>query len=169
MNFKIKLDEKDLFKFSLIHAYTGNGAFLPGLAMVMGLIMIIRGIGFGQGLQYAGVGAVFIALFVVVNPVMLYTKAKKQALTNPMYQVDSEYELNEEGIQVRIQDQEGKLAWNQIQRVQSTFGMYIIYTGQKSAFIFPENKLGDQCESVMNYIYNHVGNYVKLPKGAVRK
>lgn len=109
-----------------------------------------------------------IALFTIVTPLTLYMKAKKQAAGNPMYQNETEYDLQEDGVHVTMGDQTGVIPWNQIVKIRHSRGMYILYTGKQSAFIYPDVALGEQKNEIMNYIYQHVPASTKLPKYAKR-
>ncbi len=52
----------------------------------VGAYMIVQGIGQPEGQTNISFGAVVIALFVVINPLMIYVKAKKQAIENSSIQ-----------------------------------------------------------------------------------
>ncbi|MGI6500960.1 MAG: YcxB family protein [Anaerostipes sp.] len=169
MKFKFKLDVNDLFRFSLIHSYTGSGGFFSAIVGIIGIVMIVQGVALGAGITKAIVGLVMLALFFGLNPAMLYLKTKRQAESNMMYQTETECEFDEKGMHIHIGEQNGGILWSEVQKVQYLAGLYMLYTGPKTAFVFNEKKLGDEAQNIMNYIYSHVGPHVKLPKGAVRK
>ena len=52
--------------------------------------------------SYTHLGVVVIALFVVINPLMIYVKAKKQAIENPVYKNPTYYTLRDDGIFVEL-------------------------------------------------------------------
>lgn len=167
MILKIKLSAKDLFRFSMIHSYQGQTGIFTAFCVVVGIMMIFRGI--AQSSAYYGLmGVLIMVLFVLVTPLTLYMKAKKQAATNPMYKTESVYDMQEDGIHVTIDDQNGLIPWDQIIKIRYNWGMYILYTGKQSAFIFPDEALGSKKDEIMNYIYQHIPASTKLPKGVKR-
>ena len=168
MNFKIRLTAKDLYQFSMTHAYNGQSGIFTVICVLVGIMMVFRGTAAGGGMYYAMLGVLMIALFTIVTPLILYMKAKKQAAGNPMYQNETEYDLQEDGIHVVMGDQTGIIPWNQIFKIRHSRGMYILYTAKQSAFIYPDAALGEQKDEIMNYIYQHVPASTKLPKYAKR-
>lgn len=86
MNFKIRLTAKDLYQFSMTHAYNGQSGIFTVICVLVGIMMVFRGTAAGGGMYYAMLGVLMIALFTIVTPLILYMKAKKQAAGNPMYQ-----------------------------------------------------------------------------------
>lgn len=167
MILKIKLSVKDLFRFSMIHSYQGQSGIFTVFCILVGFLMIFRGAAQSSA-YYALMGVLIIVLFVLVTPLTLYMKAKKQAATNPMYKTETVYELQEDGIHVTIDDQNGKIPWDQISKIRHSRGMYILYTGKQSAFIYTDEALGGKKDEVMNYIYQHVPASTNLPKDAKR-
>lgn len=167
MILKIKLSAKDLFRFSLVHSYQGQSGIFTVFCILVGFMMIFRGAAQSSA-YYALMGVLIIVLFVLVTPFTLYMKAKKQAATNPMYKTETVYDLQEDGIHVTIDDQNGKIPWDQIFKIRHSRGMYILYTGKQSAFIFPDEVLGSRKDEIMNYVYDHVPASTKLPKDVKR-
>ena len=53
--------------------------------------MIVHGIGQPEGQTNIIFGVVVLSLFVVINPLMIYVKAKKQAIENPVYKNPTYY------------------------------------------------------------------------------
>lgn len=118
--------------------------------------MCIRGIAQGQDWTYIVTGALILLLLVVINPLILYQKAKKQADTHPTYQQPSYYTMKEDGIFVEIGDDTGIIEWNRIMKIRHSFGLYILYTGKQQAFVFPDEAMGSQKQEIMKYIEEHV-------------
>lgn len=164
MKFKTQLTAKDIFKFSLIYTYFGTSGILAAFMIIIGALMCARAIVQGQGPTYIVLGAAIVILFVVVNPVMLYMKAKKQVMVNPVYQQPSYYTMKEEGIFVEIGEETGTIEWERILKIRHIMGLYILYTGRQQAFVFPEEAMGSQKETISNYIEKHVEAARNQPK-----
>ena len=74
MKFHTQLKAKDIFKFSLAYTYSGVQAILTIFMLGVGAYMIVHGIGQPEGQTNIIFGVVVIALFVVINPLMIYVK-----------------------------------------------------------------------------------------------
>lgn len=158
MKFQTQLTAKDIFKFSMTYTYSGVSGVMAVLMVIIGFLMLYRGIVLGGGMSQLLFGIVIIALFVVINPMMLYIKAKKQVLSNPVYQQPTYYSLEEEGISVKIGEETGTIDWWRIIKMKHRMGLYIFYTGRQQAFVFPEETLGDKKEEIIDYIMSHMKN-----------
>ncbi len=156
MKFKTQLTAKDIFKFSFVYTYFGMSGILAVFMICIGGFMCARGIILNQGTSYTFMGALLIILFIVVNPIMLYLKAKKQVMTNPVYQQPSYYTMKDEGIFVQIGEETGTIEWGRILKIRHMMGLYILYTGRQQAFVFPEEAMGSQKDAVSRYIEEHV-------------
>ena len=109
MKFHTQLKAKDIFKFSLAYTYSGVQAILTIFMLGVGAYMIVHGIGQPEGQTNIIFGAVVIALFVVINPLMIYVKAKKQAIENPVYKNPTYYTLRDDGIFVELGEESEKM------------------------------------------------------------
>lgn len=156
MKFKTQLTAKDIFKFSLAFTYLGSSGIFSAFMVLVGIVMCVRGAAFHEGTKYVFMGIVILVLLVIVNPLLLYIKAKKQALTNPVYQKPSYYTLTEEGIHIEIEEESADITWAQIWKLKHVFGEYILYTGKQQAFVFPEEAFGAQKEEISSFIENCV-------------
>ena len=156
MKFQTQLTAKDIFKFSMMYTYSGASGIFSIVMIIVGFFMCIRGIAQGQDWTYIVTGALILLLLVVINPLILYQKAKKQADTHPTYQQPSYYTMKEDGIFVEIGDDTGIIEWNRIMKIRHSFGLYILYTGKQQAFVFPDEAMGSQKQEIMKYIEEHV-------------
>ena len=109
MKFHTQLKANDIFKFSLAYTYSGLQLILAIAMVAVGVYMCVTGMGAADGQSNMIFGIVLIVLFVVVNPLMLYVKAKKQAIENPVYKMKTYYTLNEDGIFVELGEDKDKM------------------------------------------------------------
>lgn len=165
MKFETQLSAKEIFKFSLAYTYMGFSGILAFIMVAIGMYMCAIGVAQGKGASYIGMGIMMIALFVVINPIMLYSKAKKQVLTNPVYQKPSVYDIQEDGIHVEIGEESGTIGWERIQKIRHFWGMNVLYTGKQQAFVFPDEAMGEQREEILAFVNDHV-NHVKTDRKA---
>ena len=117
MKFHTQLKAKDIFKFSLAYTYSGVQAILTIFMLGVGAYMIVQGIGQPEGQTNIIFGAVVIALFVVINPLMIYVKAKKQAIENPVYKNPTYYTLRDDGIFVELGEESATIEWARVYKI----------------------------------------------------
>ena len=101
VKFKVQMTEKYMYDFMLYHNYTSMSGLLSAVAGVLCLVVFLK-----QGdMQSSIVWLVCAILFLVVSPYTMKTRAKAQVRNTEMFQKPLEYELTEEGITVRQDDQ----------------------------------------------------------------
>ena len=150
MKFHTQLKAKDIFKFSLAYTYSGVQAILTIFMLGVGAYMIVQGIGQPEGQTN------IIALFVVINPLMIYVKAKKQAIENPVYKNPTYYTLRDDGIFVELGEESATIEWARVYKVTHFMGLTLLYTGKQQAFVFPDYELGDDREKMLDYMKEHI-------------
>lgn len=156
MKFHTQLKAKDIFKFSLAYTYSGLQAIMTIFLLVIGGYLIVQGITQPQAQTNMVFGIILIVLFVVVNPLMLYVKAKKQAIENPAYKVPTYYTLQEDGIFVELGEESATIEWIRVYKITQFMGLTILYTGKKQAFVFPDYELGADKEEMLSYMKEHI-------------
>lgn len=166
MKFRTKINTNELFQFLLHHAYRGiNGKIGLIISLASAVLFVIGIPDFSGNETKMVVFAIIALLYTVINPIMLYTKAKKQKLTNPVYKKEMEYVLDDEGIKLYVEDQEGGIPWDRIVMITETSSLYILYTTRVNAFLWQKKDLGTQSQEIMNYVIEHIDpSVVKLPK-----
>lgn len=156
MKFHTQLKAKDIFKFSLAYTYSGVQALLAVFMLAVGGYMVFRGISQPGGQVNIVFGLIVIALFVVINPLMLYVKAKKQAIENPVYKNPTYYTLQDDGIFVELGDESATIEWIRVYKITHFMGLTLLYTGRQQAFVFPDYELGNDREKMLDYMKEHI-------------
>ena len=128
--------------------------------------MCVTGMGAADGQSNMIFGIVLIVLFVVVNPLMLYVKAKKQAIENPVYKMKTYYTLNEDGIFVELGEDSATIEWARVLKISHVMGLNILYTGRKQAFVFPDYALGEDKDKMLSYMKEHMEAARRTPKAS---
>lgn len=156
MKFHTQLKAKDIFKFSLAYTYSGVQALLTIFMLAVGGYMIFRGANQPGGQVNIIFGVIVIALFVVINPLMLYVKAKKQAIENPVYKNPTYYTLQDDGIFVELGEESATIEWIRVYKITHFMGLTLLYTGKQQAFVFPDYELGNDKEKMLDYMKEHI-------------
>lgn len=164
MKFHTQLKANDIFKFSLAYTYSGVQLILTIILVAVGVYMCATGITTPNGQSNLIFGIVIIGLFVVINPLMLYVKAKKQAIENPAYKMPTYYTLKEEGIFVELGEESAVIEWARVLKISHVMGLSILYTGRKQAFVFPDYALGADKEKMLTYMKEHMKAAVRSPQ-----
>ena len=166
MKFTTNIKTNELFQFLLRHSYAGISGKVGFVISLAAAVMFLRGIPDFAGNETKMIVLGFLALlFTVVNPVMLYTRAKKQKLMNPAYKNAMEYELDEEGIKLYAGGQEGGIPWNRIIKIKESGSLYMLYTTRINAFLWPKKDMGAREKEIMDYVLEHIDSKeVQLPK-----
>lgn len=155
VKFEVKMTDKIMYDFLLYHTYT----HLSGL---LGAILGVIALGDTISLSIAGNSAAatstFIAavLLLVVFPLSLKRRAKTQVNSSEMFQKPLQYELSEEGVCVRQDDQEALNKWESFEKAVSTNRSVILYVTRMRVLIFPKESMGEQYEAAIKMISTHM-------------
>lgn len=98
-------------------------------------------------------------LFTVVQPVMLYSKARTQVKRNESINEKLHYNVSEEGITVSQGEQEGQVKWYEVRKkIVSKNAMYI-YMSPVRAFIFTRGQCEGQYDRLVDMVNDMVEKY----------
>lgn len=147
VEFDVKLEPKDLYRFNLYQTYTGSQGIISILIIILAGVM--TGVSFADGsYNYAFLYAVFFVIFLGYIPVTLWTRAKLSLKTNAVLAGMLHYEISEEAIRVTQGEESGELPWDQIYKMIATKHNVLIYSGRKNAYIIPRTQLGTKYEAL---------------------
>ena len=158
IRFTVNLTTKELFLFSMRHTYVSMSGVV-GLLISIGSFIICACK--YRTLDTTAIIALLIigCLFTIVQPLMLYSKAKAQKKQNEDINDTLNYILDDQGITVSQEDQVAHIKWYEIRRkVQTKFAIYL-YMSPVRAFIFPKAQLGEQYESSCEFITSQMNKY----------
>ncbi len=135
MKIQVKMTARDIFDFSMYSAYSG----FAGIFTFVFLILVIGILGYAwssvammQRVMLLGC----IILFVVVQPIMLWTKAAARAKTTG-YSTPINLDFSDEQIGIEQAGVTGELKWDQVWKIVRIPGMYIIKVGPTHGYLVP--------------------------------
>lgn len=140
VNINVKMTVKAMFEFLLYHNY----ANVPGFSgFLLGFVCLALGANaLGKGDSRQIFLFFFLALMIlIVNPIMLWTKAAKQVKTIPMFQEPISYEFSDEGIVISQKDVSEKLVWDNVAKVVEVKNVYVIFISRVRAFILTKESV----------------------------
>lgn len=94
-----------------------------------------------------------IGLFTVIQPTVVYLRAKRQVAAIPH---DFEIGFDDNGIYVKIANQNSELKWNTINGISKTPSMIVIHTTTQHGYILTNKVLGKQKEDFYNYVASKI-------------
>ena len=107
--------------------------------------------------------------FLVLYPVMLYSRSASQVKRNPVYQQPLEYTIDSEGITVAQEEEAQTVDWEQIILIVETGTQYLFYSTRVHAFIFPKSSIGMEETEFNKRIHDLLGERKIRLKGAIKK
>ena len=137
MKATVKLTKKELFAFLFYHMYlrpSGLLYLLVGLASIGGgIYYLVKG-------NHSGIFLIVIAgVYFILQPVMLYLQAARQA-KNEVFSKNTYYEFGEEGITVWQDDVEpATLQWQNVTRFAKTKNYDFVYVDRAHGNIIPRS------------------------------
>ncbi len=146
--FDVQMTASALYDYNMYHTYTGI-AGITGTA-VGALFLIV----FASHRQPAYLVAGLV--IILYSPVALYLSAHKQAKLNPVYKNPLHYVLDDTGVTVISGDESLSVEWDKMYKVRATNQSILLYTGPKSAWIFPKKELGERRYDVIQMISTHM-------------
>ncbi len=165
MNIKIEVQMtvRVMYNYVLQHAYTSLSGILGVVFGIVCMVFGLNGVASGEITQSSLVALFLGVMFVLVNPILLWQKARKQVKSTPSFQKPLHYELNEEGITVSQDGQSTTVTWDKVMKVTATNMSIIVYFSRLRAFILPKEDLGDNYANAVQLMYAQVPtNKVKI-------
>lgn len=150
---EITLQAKDLYSFLMRHTYTGFSGLFGVAISLFCLVLII--INYSKYDTMHIVALAIVVLYSVLQPGMLYVKARKQAKNNGNISTALEYTCNDDGIRIRQGEQQVQVMWIEIRKVVQTAKRIYVYMSPVRAFIFPAEQCGGQYEALKAIIRNN--------------
>ena len=143
---------RDLWQLSMYYIYGS----LAGLCNIIFTVAAFA-LGFSRWAQAQGIVRCLIVLgcclFTVIQPLMIYAKAKKQAAGITQ---DTQVSIDDNGLYIRVGDDTSQLPWKSVKRISRKPAMIIIFSDTTHGFIFTNRVLGDEKEEFYRYASSKV-------------
>lgn len=156
--FDITLTDKDMYRFSMYHTYTGFQGWFSIIIAVLCFVaaIVTRG---SVTAMYTGLYAVFGVIFLVYMPVNLYLRSKRQFLMSETLRNTLHYQISEDGIHTSQNDASADLPWEQVYKIVSTKSDVLIYSSRIHAYIIPKEQIKQQYDTIRNLAAAHLPAY----------
>ena len=94
-----------------------------------------------------------IALFTVIQPVVVYMRCKRQVAKMPY---DIEIEFDDDEIHIKTEKQSSDLIWSEVKGVLKKPSMIVIYSTNKHGFILNNKVLGKQKDVFYDFVLSKI-------------
>ena len=155
VKFEVQMTDKYMYDFMLYHNYTHASGLMSAIAGVLCFAVFFTKMNNGDATSSI-VWLMCAILFLIINPQNMKSRAKMQVKNTPMFQKPLEYELNDQGVIVRQEEQEVINSWEEFTKAVSTGKSIILYMGRIRALILPKKCIGEQYEEVLKMIHTHI-------------
>lgn len=158
IEFDITLSGKDMYRFSMYHAYTGGQGIISVLIAALCFFAAVttrESVEWTYTLLYAGFGIVF--LFYI--PCNLYLRSKRQILASDVLKHALHYRIDEKGIHTSQKDASADLPWDQVYKMISTRHNVLIYSTRVNAFIIPRDQISGEYDALRQIASKHLPAY----------
>lgn len=164
MRVTTKIKVSDMFLFQMYHTYVG----ITGLALVL-LAGLALGnlIGNFNDLPAWSIGFwIFVMAWgIVLNPVILYFKSKKQVETTELFKNPIDIEIAEDGFGIYQGENGGVIDWKDITKIIILNKLVIFYMGKVRAHLLPLEENSEESDMLVELIKK----YAKCRKFVSRK
>jgi len=146
LEFDIKLEAKDMFRFNMYQTYT---SFSGWSSIIFAILMF----GMGGYIFYvngeAGLSKVLIYVFagillLIYMPFTLWMRAGRSIKASPVLSNVLHYHVDEDGFTVTQGEASGVLAWKQIYKMVATKNNVLVYSNRMNAYVIPRSQLEDK-------------------------
>lgn len=156
MNYKFTY-QTTAFDFWQLSMYYTYGSIVGVCNMIFTVSIFLLTIKFWENLNIFLRVVLILAccLFVVIQPLAIYKKAKKQVAVIPK---DMEIIFDDYGIHVKSGNRSSDLKWNKIKRISKKPTMIVIFSTTTHGFILTNRILGEQKEAFYKDVVSKIEN-----------
>lgn len=163
IKFDIDLTTKDMYKFLLNNTYRR----LTGIIWVIFSVIVaaVTVITWGKvELANSVLMIIMASLYTVINPVMLYFKAKSQVKKNETLNSTLHYVIDEEQITVSQGELTERTKWKDIYKLVKYGKQVIVYVTSLNAFVWPLSAIGEHYNEIAEIADKAIGKRNKLKR-----
>lgn len=163
VEFDVKINAKDLFVFLLNNSYR----------KFTGVLMILFSLGcIGVAVYTWGdipvpntvLLCVLAAFYLVINPFILYSKAKRQVKNNDYFDKVLSYVVDDKGIAVYQGEDKAFIKWEEMWKAVRYGSVVVVYISTVRAFTLPIRCIGDKYNDFVDVTKKGLGNRCNLRK-----
>ncbi len=147
-SFKYTTKAMDIWKLSMYGTYGSMVGFI-NIIFTIAMILLAAKYWMQVGIILKLVLLLGVGLFTVIQPGLVYLKAKKQVEKLPG---QMEISFNSQGVHVTSDKEASHLQWKSIKGITQKPGMVIIISSSRHGFVLTDDVLGTQKEAFLKYV-----------------
>lgn len=147
----ITTDVRDLYSFMLQHTYRCAGGVLS-LLFSIGAFILLLNCFTAVGTEYKIILVICSALFTIINPLMLWQRAKRQVKRNPGFCAPIEYTFTGKGFTMQQGETKATAEWRDLWKIRDGKKYLYLYGNTVRANIIPKKQLGAQAQELSRMI-----------------
>ena len=156
LSIDIKISEKDMADFILRHNYSLPSGWIGVLISIAAIVLLI--VRFDVMDMTTRLAMIVIgALFIVVNPILLVSKAKKQVRNNPMFATPITYILSDDVIAIEQNGEQLTIPWTDIRVVKGFKKAIVVYVTRVRALLWPMTQIEAQYDDILKLLNEKLG------------
>ena len=157
ISFSVQMTVKDVYRFNMYHVYHSASGLVGLLLSLLALGNLI--ISFDSLTDQGKTIMTIVALwFTVLEPIMVYRRAKKQVKKIKSYHKPLHYTIGEQGITVSQDEESQTMEWNRLRKIVKTRQQILIYSSRVHAFIFPRTAWQDQEQKMQSLLKRYAAD-----------
>jgi hypothetical protein len=142
ISFSVQMTVKELYRFIMYHAYHKFSGILGLLLSAAAFVVLLTS--FSDLTEQTRAVLILVAVwFVILDPVILYSRARGQVKRNKAYREPLQYDVTPEGITISQGEQEQTVDWKSLVKIVETKNQFLVYSNPMYAFVFPKTELGE--------------------------
>ena len=142
----------DIWKLSMYGTY-GSMVGVCNVIFTIAMLMLTARFWADVNIFLKIILIIALCLFTVIQPAVIYMRAKKQAAALPS---DMEIGFDDNGIHVKAGSQRSDLKWNKIKGISKKISMVVIRCTDKHGFLLTNKMLGPQKEAFYDYVVSKI-------------
>lgn len=158
LEFDIRLTTGELYAFSMRHTYCAASGIAGLVISAVSLLMCVLRFKYLDSTTIAALIIIGL-LFTVVQPAMLYGKAKTQVKRNKSINGILHYRLSEDGIEISQGEQQASVKWYEVRKRKIVKDAMYLYMSPVRAFIFPESQCGGRFGEAVALVKDMMDKY----------
>lgn len=163
--FDVNISEKNMFVFLFNNTYRR----MTGIIWIIFSIVIIGVTVYTWGdvkIQNSILIILLASLYTVINPLMLYSRARKQVRNNDYFANVLHYVVDEEGVKVSQNGQNASVKWDEVWKIVRYGSEIAAYVSTDRAFIWPMESIKDNYNDIVQMAEEHIGKRCHIRKSA---
>lgn len=127
------------------------GSMLGMINVVFTAAMILLAVRFFSSAHFVlkGLLVIAISLFTVIQPLLAYLRARKQAKSLPQ---EVRLGFDDEGMHISMGDQKSDVAWDAVRGITRKPTLLVIFSSARHGFVLSNKVLGEHKEAFYQYI-----------------